>query len=255
MLAIPRAYARALRSLVMPGMLRHFAWPVLASLVAWVVIGIWLWGRVSRALTALIQRWPVLQPHLPAGGVGEQGLAATIHFVLYFVSLPLMFATSVLLLEWFAVPMILEKVARAEYPQIERRRGGSQWVSIRRTVVSLLVAIGLIVVTLPLWLIPGFGAVFSVLLSSWLNYRSFSYDVLMDHADPTELQSLPARCRTRLLLLAFGAGMLTLVPIANVLVAPFAALSFAHYLLRELQIGRDTILSWRRSSSGPVFPE
>ncbi len=238
MLAVFRAYARALRSLVMPGMIRHFVWPVLASVALWLGIGLGFWGRLSRALTALLQRWPVLHAHLPAGGAGEHGVAIAIHSALYFLSLPLMFATSVLLLEWFATPMMVEKVARTEYPDVERRRGGSQWTSVRRTLGSILVAIGLIVVTLPLWLIPGFGPAFSLALSAWLNYRSFSYDVLMNHADATELQSLPARHRSRLLLLALGAGTLTLVPIANLLAAPFAALAFAHYLLAEVQAAR-----------------
>jgi uncharacterized protein involved in cysteine biosynthesis len=149
-----------------------------------------------------------------------------------------MFATSVLLLELVALPVILEKVARLEYPQVERRRGGSQWTSIKRTVVSFLIAVVLITITLPLWLVPGFGVVFSLSLSAWLNYRSFTYDVLMNHADAVELRSLPERRRVRLLLLALGAGTLTLVPIANLLAAPFAGLTFAHYLLRELHSDR-----------------
>lgn len=238
MLAIPRAYIRALRSFVMPGMVRHFVWPVLASVAIWLGLGLGFWGRLARALTALLQRWPAMRAHLPVGGAGEYGVTTAIHSALYFVSLPLMFATSVLLLEWFAVPMMVEKVARQEYPGIERRRGGSQWASVRRTAGSFLIALALIVITLPLWLIPGFGAAFSLGLSSWLNYRSFSYDVLMDHADTTELRSLPARHRGRLMLLALGAGTLTLVPVINLLVAPFAALAFAHYLLRELQNSR-----------------
>lgn len=238
MLQIPRAYLRALRSLFLPGMLRHFVWPVLASIAAWLGIGIAFWGRLSRFLAGVIARWPALRPHLPAGGVGEHGIAAAIHWALYFVSLPLMFATAVLLLEVIALPMILEKVAKVEYPGLDRRRGGSQWVSIRRTVVSFLIAVGLIAITLPLWLVPGFGAVFSLVLSAWLNHRSFSYDVLMSHADPSELKALPERHRIRLLLLALGAATLTLVPVANLLAVPFSGLAFAHYLLHELEVGR-----------------
>lgn len=238
MLQIPRAYLRALRSLFLPGMLKHFLWPVLASVAAWLGVGIAFWGRLSHFLTGLIQRWPALRPHLPAGGAGEQSIATAIHWALYFVSLPLMFATSVLLLEMIALPIILEKVAKVEYPSLERRRGGSQWMSIRRTVVSFLIAVGLITITLPLWLIPGFGAVFSLILSAWLNHRSFSYDVLMNHADALELKALPQRHRIRLLLLALGAATLTLVPVANLLAVPFAGLAFAHYLLHALQSGR-----------------
>lgn len=238
MLQIPRAYIRALRSLFLPGILRHFLWPVLASVVAWLGIGLAFWGRLSHFLTGLIQRWPALGSRLPAGGAGEHGISTAIHWALYFVSLPLMFVTSVLLLEMVALPMILEKVAKVEYPRLDRRHGGSQWMSIRRTLVSSLIAVGLIVITLPLWLVPGFGAVFSLVLSAWLNHRAFSYDVLMSHADAIELASLPRRHRIPLFLLALGAATLTLVPIANLLAVPLTGLGFAHYLLHELEVGR-----------------
>jgi CysZ protein len=238
MLAIFRAYARALRSLFLPGMLRHFVWPGLVSVALWLGIGLVFWGRLSRALAGLIQRWPALHAHLSPGGAGEHGIATAMHWALYIVSLPLMVATSVLLLELVALPIILERVARAEYGHVERRRGGSQWTSIRRTAVSCLIAVGLVAVTLPLWLIPGFGVLFSLLLSSWLNYRSFTYDVLMNHASAAELQALPERHRARLLVLALGAGTLTLVPVVNLLAVPFAGLAFAHYLLAALHVQR-----------------
>jgi CysZ protein len=239
MLRIFRAYGRAARSLFLPGVLKHFLWPVFASLAAWVAVGLAFWGRLSHVLTGLLQRWPALHAHLPGGASGERYLAAGIHVALYFVSLPLMFMTAVLLLELAALPLILDEVARVEYPQLERRNGGSQWKSIRRTAVSFLAALATLALTLPLWLIPGFGALLSFALSSWLTYRSFSYDVLMNHADPAELQSLPARHRGKLLLLALGGGILTLLPVANLLAVPFAGLAFAHYLLRELQTARE----------------
>jgi CysZ protein len=239
MLAILRAPARALRSLLLPGLARHFLWPALVAMVAWVAAGLAFWGRLSHGLAGLLRGWAVLSPHLPEGGAGERGIATTIHLALYFLSVPMMLVTAVLLLELVALPIILDRVAAVEYPSLERRRGGSQWTSIRRTLRSFLLAATVIVLSLPLWLVPGFGAALSYLVSSWLNYRSFSYDVLMNHADAAELQSLPASHRWRLLLLALLTGTLTLVPIANLLFAvPFTGLAFAHYLLAELEIRR-----------------
>jgi len=80
--------------------------------------------------------------------------------------------------------------------------------------------------------------VVSLTLSAWLNYRSFRYDVLMKHADPQELQSLPRVHRGRLFCMAFVAGTLMLVPPFNLLVVPLVGLSFAHYLLHALQKSR-----------------
>jgi uncharacterized protein involved in cysteine biosynthesis len=219
-------------------MLRHFLWPVLASAGLWIGAGLALWGRLTRALVGLLRHWPTLAARLVSGSGAELALSTSIHFTLYLLSIPLMVVTSVLILELVALPIILDKVAASEYAHVERRNGGSQWQSLRNTVVSFLIAAALAMATLPLWLIPGVGVAVSLVLSAWLNYRSFRYDVLMKHADARELQSLPRAHRGRLFVMALAAGTLSLVPPINLLVVPFVGLSFAHYLLHALQKSR-----------------
>jgi uncharacterized protein involved in cysteine biosynthesis len=238
MIAILRAYGRALRSMVVPGMLRHFLWPVLASAVLWLGAGLALWGRLTRVLIGLFQHWPVFETRLSSGSGAELALSTSIHLALYLLSVPLMVVTSVFILELVALPIILDKVAASDYAHVERRSGGSQWQSLRNTVVSFLVAAAIAVATLPLWLIPGVGVAVSLVLSAWLNDRSFRYDVLMKHADAQELQTLPRAHRGRLFCMALVAGMLSLVPPVNLLVVPFVGLSFAHYLLHALHESR-----------------
>jgi CysZ protein len=241
MIAILRAYGRALHSMVLPGMLRHFLWPVLASAVLWLGAGVALWGRLTRVLVGVFAHWPVLAVRLPSGSGAERALSTSIHCALYLLSIPLMVVTSVLILETVALPIILDKVADAEYPHVERRRGGSQWQSVRNTVVSFFVAVAIAIPTLPFWLIPGVGLAVSLTLSAWLNYRSFRYDVLMKHADTQELQALPRAHRGRLFCMALLAGTLTMVPPINLLVVPFVGLSFAHYLLHALHRERQVV--------------
>ena len=238
MLAILRAYGLALRTMVRPGMIRHFLWPVLASAALWLGAGLALWGRLTRLLVGMVRHWPVLAGRLSQGSGAEQALSTTLHLALYLASIPLMVVTSVFILELVALPIILDKVADTEYPHVERRRGGSQWQSLRNTVVSFFIVAGIAIVTLPLWLIPGVGVAVSILLSAWLNYRSFRYDVLMKHADAQELESLPRAHRGRLFVMALAAGTLSLIPPINLLVVPFVGLSFAHYLLHALHKAR-----------------
>ena len=238
MVAILQAYGRALRSIARPGMARHFLWPGLASALLWVGIGLLMWGRLTGWLVGLCQRWPFLTARLSSGSAAELALATSVHVVLYLLSVPLMVMTSVLLLEFVAMPIILDRVGDTEYPYVEKRRGGSQWQSLRNTMLSCLIAALIVGVTLPLWLIPGVGMLVSITLSSWLNYRSFRYDVLMKHADARELESLPNAHRGALFFLALAAGTLTLIPPINVLVAPLVGLSFAHYLLGALHASR-----------------
>jgi CysZ protein len=243
MIAIVRAYLRAIKSFALPGMLRHFVWPVLASLGLWTVVGLLSWNRLAGWLYRLARHWTLLATWLPEGGAGQHAAKTGITVSLYLISVPLALVTAVLILESVALPFILDKVAKAEYPQVERRKGGSQLHSLRNTLVSFLIAIVVAILTLPLWLVPGLGVAISLLLSSWLNYRSFRYDVLMSHADARELQSLPRQHSVRLFMLALGASTLTLVPVLNLLAVPFAALAFTHYLLRALQTARESALT------------
>ena len=238
MIAIFRAYGCALHSMVVPGMLRHFLWPVLASAVLWIGAGLALWGRLTRVLIGLFQHWPALATRLVSGSGAELALSTSIHLALYMVSIPLMVVTSVFILELVALPIILDKVAASDYAHVERRSGGSQWQSLRNTVMSFLIAAAITIPTLPFWLIPGVGVAVSLALSAWLNYRSFRYDVLMKHADALELQSLPRAHRGRLFCMALVAGTLSLIPPINLLVVPFVGLSFAHYLLHALHRAR-----------------
>jgi hypothetical protein len=240
MVAILRAYGRALRSMLLPGMLKHFLWPVLASAVLWVVAGLALWGRLTRVLVRMVRHWPFLSERFSSGSGAESALSTSIHFTLYLLSVPLMVVTAVLILELVALPIILDRVAKTEYAYVEPRRGGSQWQSLRNTVVSFLIAVAIAIPTLPFWLIPGVGVIVSLTLSAWLSYRSFRYDVLMKHADAQELQSLPTAHRGRLFCMALAVGTLTLVPPINLLVVPFVGLSFAHYLLHALHELRQT---------------
>jgi CysZ protein len=239
MASILRAYARALRSLSLPPVLGHFIWPVLVSAAAWTVTGILCWDRLAHVLVRLFRNLHFLSSTLAPGQPAEAAVAVGLKVVLYLLSIPLALATALLILESVALPFILDQVSSREYPRIERRRGGSQWQSLRNTLVSFAIAAAIAVATLPLWLLPGAGVVVSLGLSAWLSYRSFRYDALMTHADAQELRAIPAQHRGRLLLLALGAGTLTLVPVVNLLAVPFAGLSFTHYLLHALARSRE----------------
>jgi CysZ protein len=235
MIRIIQAYGRAVRSLFLPGMFFHFMWPVLASFILWVGVGIAFWGKLASAITKLLHLWPALVERM-----SDRFVSTSLHITLFLLSVPLMVVTSTLILESVALSFILDKVAKTEYPHLERRRGGSQWHSLRNTLKSSLIALLVTLTTIPLWIVPGVGVLVSLLSSTWLNYRSFRYDVLMSHADRQELSALPDGHRGRLLFLSLGASALALVPPLNLLSVPVAGLSFAHYLLSALHRQRET---------------
>ena len=92
-----------------------------------------------------------------------------------------------------------------------------------------------LIVTLPLWLIPGLGLILPWLLSAWLNQRAYRYDALMQHADRDEFARLVGTHRGKLLLVGLGAGALNYIPLANLFAPAFAGLAFVHYCLETLR--------------------
>jgi hypothetical protein len=238
MVGIFRAYAYALKSFFQLGIWVHLLWPMALSVLVWVALGIAFWGPLTQLLLGIVHHWPSIADLVPQGGGAERALAMTLTLSLYLISIPFVFLTATLLIELVSLPILIEKVATANYPHLERRAGGSLWKSLKNTLISLAIVVVVTMLTLPLWIVPGASIVISLLLTTWLNYRSFRYDVLVSHADTSEIVVLPRIHRGRLFVLATAVGILNLVPIVNFFSVPFVGLAFAHYLLHALELSR-----------------
>lgn len=170
--------------------------------------------------------------------------------------LPLMILTALVFIALFAMPSIIRHVAGRDYPQLERRRGGSVWGSMWRSFYSFIVFALLWVASLPLVLVPPLGLIVQALLWGWLTYTVLSYDALAEHASPEEFHALQKRHRGGLLLIGSVTGVLGAAPMLlwlggalsviffplfaaisiwlYVLVFVFTSLWFAHYCLAAL---------------------
>ncbi|MBS1208511.1 MAG: hypothetical protein H6R19_909 [Proteobacteria bacterium] len=230
------ASMRAIRSLIQPGMLWHLLWPALLSALIWVVLGILFIGDLAAAGEALLPGVPLLGKWFVASGAWTHlAVGGLLQILLWCLVLPLIYVSALLLLATVALPLMLERVAARDYADLQRRAGGSQWGSLRTTLLALVFFLVCLLLSLPLWLIPGAGLVISVLLSARLNQRCFSYDALMSHADADELVRLPQRYKTDLTLLGLMAGVLAFVPVLNFVVPAWSGLAFVHYLLEALR--------------------
>jgi len=157
--------------------------------------------------------------------------------VLAFV--PLFYVTTAILVATVALPLMLDRVARRDYADLEQRRGGSNMGSIINTLVAVLWFVLIIVASLPLWLIPGVALVAPVLATGWLSQRVFGYDALMRHADRDELVRLRQELRPQMLLLGSGTTLLAYVPVVNIVAPAFSGLAFVHFLLEALRRDRN----------------
>ncbi|MGC3964860.1 MAG: EI24 domain-containing protein [Rhodocyclaceae bacterium] len=232
------AYTRALRSLMRPDIFWHLLWPSLLAFAIWIGVAVFFWADASAALIHMADGWPLVGNWFAHEESGRVTVAVVVNVLLFMLAVPLVFVTSAILVSIFALPMMLERVARTDYSDLEERRGGTITGSLFNSLWALVVFLVVAGLTLPFWLIPGVGLVLSVLLSAWLNQRCYRYDALMNHADKAELRDVPRRRKGGVYALGIGAGVLAFVPFLNLFVPAFTGLAFVHYLLEGLRRDR-----------------
>jgi uncharacterized protein involved in cysteine biosynthesis len=229
------AFGRALRSLSRPAMIWHLVWPTLAALLLWGELAWFFWDEASATLIVWFQEWTWLHQLMDRTQFVSVAALATANILLAILFVPLIYATALMLVALVALPLMLERVAPADYPDLEKRKGGSMAGSVWNSLYALLVYLAGWLVTLPLWLIPGAGLLLPVVLSAYLNQRAYRYDALMQHADAGEMNRLFRQERGGLWLVGIISGLLAYVPVVNLVVPAYAGLAFAHYCLSALR--------------------
>ncbi|MDR0633601.1 MAG: EI24 domain-containing protein [Azoarcus sp.] len=230
------ALGRSLRSLLRLDVFGHLIWPGIVSALLWMIVAVLSWSALVGTIVQWIEGlgW----------GIGEQVSASAlmagivlllVKIAVAFSFVPLFYVTSAALVALVALPMMLDRVAQRDYADLEQRRGGTNMGSIVNTLVALLWFSIIIIVSLPLWLVPGVALVAPLLATGWLNQRIFSYDALMRHADRDELTRLRQELRPPLLLLGGGTALLAYVPVLNIVAPALSGLAFVHFLLETLR--------------------
>lgn len=235
MTEVLKAYGRALRSLLQPGILLHLLWPTLVAVAFWIAVA-WLgWDAVGAGVERLFVEVGWLNWILQRWEASAVAGAIFVKVVLVLLLIPLIYGTALFIVAVFALPLMLERVAEKDYPGLEKRNGGTLAGSIGNALLAVAVFLAGWIVTLPLWLVPGMGIVLPLLLSGYLNYRGFSYDALSAHAGTDEIDAVLARERGGLYLAGIVAGLLAFVPVINLVAPAYAGLAFIHYCLETLR--------------------
>ena len=158
--------------------------------------------------------------------------------------------------------MVVDQVGQERFALMEKKRGGSVWISLAWSLGSTLVALVAMLLSMPLWLIPPLVLILPPLIWGWLTYRVFAFDALAVHASSTERKTILREHRGSLLMMGVVSGYLgaapsllwasgamlvalapLLVPVAiwiYTLVFAFSSLWFAHFTLAALQRLRAT---------------
>lgn len=228
-----RALKSALRHLFQPAILGVLFVPAVSAIVIWAGLSWWFWDSWTGAIES------VLIGATSDGWVASLGLSrfagfAAVLTVILLVA-PAMLVTAMLVSAIFAMPVLVAHVARRDFPDLERLRGGTFVGSIVNALTSVSAFALLWVLTLPLWLFLGPLAVLVPLaLSAYLNQRLFRYDALSEHASQEEMQRIFSGRFSNLFVLGLATGPLYFVPIVNLVAPVFSALAFTCLCLDEL---------------------
>jgi CysZ protein len=231
MITVFDALAKAFRDLFQFKVLWIVIWPMLAAVLLWFVLGVTFWdtfsGWITSGLNAIgIQTWlEGVEPRWVANGI--QAFAHLILFV------PLVFVTALLITALFAMPALIDLVAKRDYPLLKRENGGGTVGSLLNTAVAMSIFVGIWVLTLPFWLI-GIGVVVPFIAATYLNQRLFRYDAIEEHASSNEMRTMISLHRSSW----WGLGLLTslfqFVPFLNLIAPVLTALAFIHFGLARL---------------------
>ena len=233
--------------------------PLMFAVAAVLGLG-WLYWEVAVAsVRATLEQWSLLVSFIGwLDSIGAAGFGAVLApLIVVAVAVPLIIIASLLLVAWLMTPALVDLVAARRFETLQRKRGAG-WISgALWSVGYMLVALLLLVLSLPLWFIPPLVLVLPPLIWGWLTYKVMSYDVLAAHASADERRQVMREQHWPLLaigivtgylgaapslLWAVSAATLILAPVLVVvsvwlytLVFAFAALWFAHFALAALQ--------------------
>lgn len=150
----------------------------------------------------------------------------------------LAYLTASLLAAIVIMPLMLKHLSATEYRDVAAMGKDSFVAAVVNSVLASLIFVVGWVVTIPLWLIPGFSLLVPLLLMGWLNRRTFAYDALSMHATASEWQAIRQHQKTPLFMLGLTMALFAHIPVVGLLVPALAALSFVHFGLEALRCSR-----------------
>lgn len=244
------ALGRALASLFHPQMLLLCIAPLLLAMLVWLLIVAltwhdgWEWlqhGYDARFGAGGPWAGRVEPPHWMHGWVAMDAasltsglLALTGGLLLLALLVPAVWMTALVIAALVAMPWIVSHVGRKDYPGLERLDGGTWLGSLWNAITAVGVFAVLWVLSLPLWLLGGIGALLGLALVGWVTQRLLRYDALALHATAAERVLVFERAGGRLWALGVVLALLALVPLFNLVVPVFAGLAVTHLCLLEL---------------------
>ena len=234
---VAKALLLAFGNLLHPRMLWLMLWPVLVALALWLIV-LWIFGAQFVAALVELMHGLFSAATFTLHWELSVALAFAAKVLIFIAFVPLVQLTALLILGAAGMPVMVEHVASRNYPQLERRRGGSVIGGVWNSLVALAGMIALLVVSLPFWLLPPLWPLIPVAVMGWVNQRILRYDAIAEHADAHEMRTLFRRRRGALYVLGVTLALIAFVPVVGFFATLLFALAFIHFCLAELALLR-----------------
>ncbi len=242
-----------------------------------VVLGYFFWAPAVQWMGGVIDGWPWLASIW--GWLDKSNTGGAVHawiapVLLLLLAVPVVVLAMLTLVATMMTPTLVAMVGRGRFPLLEKKKGGGLVASIWWSVSATAIALVLLLLSMPLWLIPPLILILPPLIWGWLTYRVMAFDAMAEHASASERKAIFKRHRTSLLTigvvsgylgaapavvwasgLLFAAAFVVLVPLAiwiYTLVFAFSSLWFTHYCLTALDQLRGGDVRRTPRADGPV---
>lgn len=239
---------------------------ILLSLLPLLILGLlsgaaayWGWEPALNAVRQWLDEralWSVAVQGLER--IGFYGVKTVIPPLLVLAfAVPMLVMACLLVVSMLMTPAIMRLVAARRFELLKRERGANIALQSLWGLSHAALALVLLVVTLPLWLIPLVAFLLPPLIWGWLSYRVLGFDCLAEHASSAERKAIFKNHRLPLICMGIVSGYLGTVPgilglssVMAIALAPifiplalwlytlvfaFSSAWFAHYCLKALE--------------------
>ena len=208
------SFWRATAYCFMPRVLALSLLPLLITGVLTLGLSMLFWEPALAAVRSVLERWSLVNTLLQWMSQMLGGGFRTVFEQMILVALwiPVVVAFVLVLVGLWTTPAAVTLVARRRFPALERRHGGSWWRGLFCSLGWTLLALVMVLATLPLWLVPGLALLIPPLIWGWLTARVMGFDALAEHATADERKGILLAHRWPLLLMGIATGFLCGVP-------------------------------------------
>jgi hypothetical protein len=233
--------------------------PLLFAVAMTLGLGWFYWESAVAGVRASLEQWSMVVAFLQwLDSIGAAAFHAVLApLIVVALAVPVIVVVSLLLVAWLMTPALVGLVAARRFDKLERKAGAGWLTAALWSIGYMLLALLLMVLSVPLWFVPPLVLILPPLIWGWLTYKVISFDVLAEHASADERRQLMREQHWPLLaigvitgylgaapslLWAVSAATLVLAPVLVVvsvwlytLVFAFSSLWFAHFALAALQ--------------------